>query len=178
MKVYTKKGDNGTTQLLGGRIVDKFSSKIDAYGDIDELNAFIGHIYDQNINERHKKFLFFIQNQLFNLGSIVSNDGSKNKFKISVTQKEILKIEEEIDYLNDLLPELKNFILPSGHPISSLCHIARTICRRAERKVSYLTSQEALDNNCIIILNRLSDYLFMLARCILMEYNEPEIYWK
>jgi len=179
MKIYTKKGDRGKTQLLGGSMVKKFDIRIEAYGDIDELNAFIGHIYDQKINKNHKEFLFFIQNQLLNLGSIVSFDGKKDKIKLpKITIKEIEKIEKEINKLEKSLNPLKNFILPSGHPISSLCHIARTVCRRSERGVVLLDSQSVINEICIIFLNRLSDYLFVLSRVILVEKNREEIYWK
>jgi len=179
MKVYTKKGDKGKTQLLGGSMVNKFDIRIEAYGNIDELNAFIGHLYDQKINGNHKIFLFFIKNQLLNLGSIVSFDGKKDKIKLpKITTNEVEKIEKEIDELEKCLSPLKNFILPSGHPISSLCHIARTVCRRAERGVVLLDSQTQINKICIIFLNRLSDYLFVLSRVILVDNNRKEIYWK
>ena len=179
MKVYTKKGDKGKTQLLGGSMVNKFDIRIEAYGNIDELNAFIGHLYDQKINGNHKKFLFFIQNQLLNLGSIVSFDGKKDKIKLpKITTNEVEKIEKEIDELEKCLSPLKNFILPSGHPISSLCHIARTVCRRAERGVVFLSSQGEDHEVAIKFLNRLSDYLFVLSRKVLKEENCPEILWK
>ena len=179
MKIYTKKGDRGKTQLLGGSMVKKFDIRIEAYGNIDELNAFIGHIYDQKINKNHKEFLFFIQNQLLNLGSIISFDGKKDKIILpKITTMEVEKIEKEIDELEKSLNPLKNFILPSGHPISSMCHIARTVCRRAERGIVLLNSQTRINEICIIFLNRLSDYLFVLSRVILVEKNREEIYWK
>lgn len=178
MKIYTKKGDKGKTQLLGGSMVDKFNPKIEAYGNIDELNSYIGHIHDQNINKNHKDFLVFIQIQLLNLGSIVSFDGRKQSLKLpEVTNKDIQKIEEEIDLLENGLPSLTQFILPSGHPVSSLCHIARTVCRRAERGVVFLASKGESHEISIKFLNRLSDYLFVLARKILVENNKSEIYW-
>ncbi len=179
MKIYTKKGDKGKTQLLGGSMVDKFNPKIEAYGNIDELNSFIGNIHDQEININHKEFLVFIQIQLLNLGSIISFDGSKKNIKLpQVLKTDIEKIELEIDKLEKKLPQLTQFILPSGHPISSLCHIARTVCRRAERGVVFLNSEEGDYHIAIQFLNRLSDYLFVLARTILVENNKSEIYWK
>ena len=179
MKIYTKKGDKGKTQLLGGSMVDKFNPKIEAYGNVDELNSFIGHIHDQEINTNHKEFLVFIQIQLLNLGSIISFDGSKKNIKLpQVLDTDIEKIELEIDTLEQKLPQLTQFILPSGHPISSLCHIARTVCRRAERGVVFLNSEEGDYYIAIQFLNRLSDYLFVLSRTILVENNKSEIYWK
>ena len=179
MKIYTKKGDKGKTQLLGGSMVDKFNPKIETYGNVDELNSFIGHIHDQEINTNHKEFLVFIQIQLLNLGSIISFDGSKKNIKLpQVLDTDIEKIELEIDTLEKELPQLTQFILPSGHPISSLCHIARTVCRRTERGVVFLNSEEGDYDIAIQFLNRLSDYLFVLSRTILVENNKSEIYWK
>ena len=179
MKIYTKKGDKGKTQLLGGTMVDKFNYKIEAYGNIDELNSFIGHLHDQDINKNHKEFLIFIQIQLLNLGSIVSFDRKKKNIKLpQVLISDVRKIEDEIDELEkDLLP-LSAFILPSGHPISSLCHICRTVCRRAERGVVLLSSKGENQEIAIQFLNRLSDYLFVLSRKILQEHNTSETYWK
>ena len=179
MKIYTKKGDKGKTQLLGGTMVDKFNYKIEAYGNIDELNSFIGHLHDQDINKNHKTFLIFIQIQLLNLGSTVTFDGKKKNIKLpKVLSSDVKKIEDEIDKLEkDLLP-LSSFILPSGHPISSLCHISRSVCRRAERGIALLSSKGEKQEIAIQFLNRLSDYLFVLSRKILQEHNTSETYWK
>ena len=179
MKIYTKKGDKGKTQLLGGRVVDKFDNKIEAYGNIDELNSFIGHLHDQNIDENHKEFLIFVQIKLLDLGSIISFDGKKKNIKLpQVLSSDVQKIEDEIDKLEkDLLP-LSSFILPSGHPISSLCHISRSVCRRAERGIALLSSKGEEQGIAIQFLNRLSDYLFVLSRKILQEHNTSETYWK
>ena len=179
MKIYTKKGDAGKTQLLGGTKTDKHDDRIEAYGNVDELNAFIGHIHDQKIRESHKEMLLFIQNKLFCIGSMISFDGSKEKIEIpKIHEKDVSRIEKEIDLIDESLPPIKNFILPSGHPLCSLCHIARTICRRSERSVSLLSSKTMLDKNIIIFLNRLSDYLFILSRSLLIENNGSEVYWK
>ena len=179
MKIYTKQGDKGKTQLLGGTMVDKFNHKIEAYGNIDELNSFIGHLHDQNINKNHKKFLIFIQIQLLNLGSIVSFDGKKKNIKLpQVLISDVQKIEDEIDKLEEDLLPLSSFILPSGHPISSLCHIARSVCRRSERGISLLSSKGEKQGIAIQFLYRLSDYLFILSRKILQEHNTSETYWK
>ena len=179
MKIYTKKGDKGNTQLLGGSIVRKNHIKLECYGTIDELNAFIGNIYDQEISTLHKEVLLKIQNQLFNLGSIISFDGKKDKIKLpNVTTENIEMMEKAIDKMEESLPMLKNFILPSGHPTASICHIARTVCRRAERNLVALGQEQEINNLHIQYLNRLSDYLFVLARAILKENNAPEIEWQ
>ena len=179
MKIYTKKGDKGKTQLLGGSMVDKNHIKLECYGTIDELNAFIGNIYDQEIRIFHKDILFNIQNQLFNLGSIISFDGKKDSIKLpNVKSKNIEMMEKAIDSMEESLPSLKNFILPSGHPSASICHIARTVCRRAERNLVALGQEQEIDPLHIQYLNRLSDYLFVLARAILKENNSTEIEWQ
>jgi len=179
MKVYTKKGDKGQTQLLGGSIVDKDHVKLECYGTIDELNSFIGNIYDQDLKEFHKEILLNIQNQLFNLGSVISFDGKKDKIKLpNITAKNIEMLEKAIDKMEESLPMLKNFILPSGHPTTSKCHIARTVCRRAERNLVTLSKTSEIDNLHLQYLNRLSDYLFVLSRAVLKENNAEEIEWQ
>ena len=179
MKIYTKKGDKGKTQLLGGSMVDKNHIKLECYGAIDELNAFIGNIYDQEINASHKENLLKIQNQLFNLGSRIAFDGKKDKIKLpNVTEKNIEIMERAIDKMDASLPMLKNFILPSGLSVVSKCHIARTVCRRAERNLVTLVQEEKIDPLHLKYLNRLSDYLFVLARVILMENDTPAIEWQ
>jgi cob(I)alamin adenosyltransferase len=179
MKVYTKKGDKGKTQLLGGSMVNKNHIKLECYGTIDELNAFIGNIYDQEVSAFQKEILLKIQNQLFNLGSVISFDGKKDKIKLpNVTTENIEMMENAIDKMEESLPMLKNFILPSGHPTASICHIARTVCRRAERNLVALGQQEEIDALHLQYLNRLSDYLFVLARTILKENNATEIEWQ
>jgi cob(I)alamin adenosyltransferase len=178
MKIYTKKGDKGETSLLGGSKVKKDNIRLEAYGTVDELNAFIGHIHDQEISENHKTILLKIQNQLFNLGSILSFDGKKSQINLpEITKRNIQMLETEIDKMEEKLAPLKDFILPSGHAISSLCHIARTVCRRAERRVVELQAKEKISSNCLEYLNRLSDYLFVLARGILKEKKCSEITW-
>ena len=179
MKIYTKKGDKGKTQLLGGSMVDKNHIKLECYGTIDELNTFIGNIYDQEISAFHKEILFKIQNQLFNLGSIISFDGKKDKIKLpNITTQNIKMMEKAIDKMEEELPMLRAFILPSGHPTASKCHIARAVCRRAERNLVALSQEEQIDNLHIQYLNRLSDYLFVLARAILKDNNAQEIKWQ
>tara|TARA_B100000902_G_scaffold365033_1_gene385597 strand:- start:56701 stop:57237 length:537 start_codon:yes stop_codon:yes gene_type:complete len=178
MKIYTKKGDKGKTQLLGGNTVHKFNPKIEAYGSVDELNSFVGHLYDQEINKQHKIFLLSIQNMLLNLGSTLALEKKSNIKIPEISNIDIKKIEKEIDLLENQLPTLKNFILPSGHIASSMCQITRTVCRRAERRVVYLSTIEEGYEISIKFLNRLSDYLFVLSRKIIYENNGSEILWK
>ena len=179
MKIYTRKGDKGKTQLLGGSIVSKNHIKLDCYGTIDELNSFIGNIHDENISPKHKKSLITIQNQLFNLGSLVAYDGKKNNLSLpDIKESDIDMIEVTIDEMEASLPMLKNFILPSGFSAVSKCHIARTVCRRAERNLVKLEEIENINPIHIKYLNRLSDYLFVLARFILMENNIAEVEWQ
>ena len=180
MKIYTKKGDQGKTQLLGGSIVDKNDSRLNCYGSIDELNAYIGHVFDQDIKKEHKKILLDIQNKLFNLGSIIASDGKKNRIQLpEIKLDDIVFLEQCIDEIEITLPALKNFILPSGHKVSSLCHIARTVCRRAERELFGLYKKDSsLDLIYLKFLNRLSDYLFVLSRSILYENKKEEVLWQ
>lgn len=179
MKIYTKKGDKGETSLLGGKKVQKDNVRLEAYGTVDELNAFIGHLHDQDINKNQKIVLLAIQNQLFNLGSILSFDGKKSKIKLpELTKANILRLEQEIDKMEQELPPLTNFILPCGNTLCSLCHIARAVCRRAERRIVALEKVEKTNKNCLKYLNRLSDYLFVLARLILKENKGTEISWR
>ena len=179
MKIYTKKGDSGSTQLLGGTIVKKNHIRLECYGTIDELNAFVGNIYDDIENKSHKKFLYKIQNQLFNLGSCIAYDGKKSTLNLpNISENDVSLIESEIDKIDNKLPVLKNFILPSGHTIASKCHIARTVCRRAERNLIAIEQNESINHLHLIYLNRLSDYLFVLARSILMENDIPAVEWQ
>ncbi|MDC0204535.1 cob(I)yrinic acid a,c-diamide adenosyltransferase [Flavobacteriales bacterium] len=179
MKVYTKKGDTGKTQLLGGSIVSKNHIRLECYGTIDELNAFIGNIYDQQLSKQHKLILLAIQNQLFNLGSIISCDGTKQRIALpNISEANIEVLEAEIDKMDAYLPKLKSFILPSGHDIASKCHIARTICRRTERNLVALAETTEINPLHLKYLNRLSDYLFVLARDILFSSGSKEIQWE
>jgi len=176
MKIYTKKGDHGESYLLGGTKVKKNDLRLEAYGTIDELNAYIGHLND-NIKIEND-VLITIQRHLFNLGSILSNDGTKSKIILpKITKEDINMLENEIDKIEIKLTPLNEFILPTGHTQSSLCHISRTVCRRAERRVVQLQNEVKLDENCLMYLNRLSDYLFVLARLILKENSCQEIPW-
>jgi cob(I)alamin adenosyltransferase len=164
---------------LGGTIVKKNHIRLECYGTIDELNAFVGNIYDDIEKKSHKKFLYKIQNQLFNLGSCIAYDGKKSTLNLpNISENDVSLIESEIDKIDNKLPVLKNFILPSGHTIASKCHIARTVCRRAERNLIAIEQDESINHLHLIYLNRLSDYLFVLARSILMENDIPAVEWQ
>ena len=179
MKIYTKNGDKGETQLLGGTKVLKNNLRLKSYGSIDELNAYIGHIYDHNIDAKTNKFTLSIQNKLFDLGSNIAYDQKNKSITIEkLDQKDVDEIETEIDRLEKKLPLLTNFILPSGHKTTSLCHIARTICRRAERNLVELSASENVDLINVKFLNRLSDYLFILSRYNLVINEIDEIIWQ
>jgi cob(I)alamin adenosyltransferase len=178
-KIYTKTGDSGKTSLIGGTRVPKYDERIEAYGTVDELNAFIGLLHDQYIDSNSKKVLSLIQNNLFVVESHLAVDSTKNIKNIpELKYTEVEIIEKEIDTMNKRLPELKSFILPGGHPVVSYCHICRTICRRAERHVVKLSENYQVDENIIKYLNRLSDYFFVLGRKIAIDLGVEESLWK
>ncbi|MFZ5552394.1 MAG: cob(I)yrinic acid a,c-diamide adenosyltransferase [Bacteroidota bacterium] len=179
MKIYTKKGDKGTTQLIGGTRIPKSSLRIDAYGTVDELNSWIGLIRDQKIKKQHITTLIEIQDRLFTLGAILASDPGKSKMKIpALEEKDITLLEKEIDKMDTELPPMKSFVLPGGHTIVSYCHVARCVCRRAERLTVDLSLNDTVDEIAIKYLNRLSDYLFVLSRKLTHELGAKEIPWK
>jgi cob(I)alamin adenosyltransferase len=179
MKIYTKTGDQGTTALFGGKRVSKADLRIDTYGTVDEINAWIGVVRDQPVNEKRKDFLITIQNHLFITGSILATEPGNTKVKIpSLTEEDVTALEKEIDAMDAQLPPMKFFILPGGHQAVSFCHVARTVCRRAERLSIALHAQEPIDMLVIRYLNRLSDYLFVLARKMASELNIEDTPWK
>ena len=185
MKIYTKTGDNGTTALFGGTRVAKHNIRIESYGTIDELNSWIGLIRDQEIDVTSKKTLVAIQEKLFTVGAILATDPEKavlksgrerlNISKIDIEDIELL--EKEMDTMDALLPPMTNFILPGGHTTVSYCHIARTVCRRAERLATHLYENEPFDMHVLQYINRLSDYLFVLARKLSSDLKAEEIKW-
>jgi cob(I)alamin adenosyltransferase len=181
MKIYTKTGDKGKTSLIGGTKVFKSDLRIEAYGTVDELNSFIGlcldHLKSHNINN----VLAEIQDRLFTIGSALACDPEKEmKLKIpDLHESDVELLEKEIDKMNEVLPVMKSFILPGGHIAVSSLHIARTVCRRAERCCVKMQKKEMEVENLIIkYLNRLSDYLFVLARFAAHQLNIEEIPWK
>lgn len=179
MKIYTKTGDKGTTALLGGARVPKSDLRIEAYGTIDELNAHMGLLRDQEVNEARVDFLSDIQNKLFSIGSLLAaQPGKKLDYLPEINENDAASLESAIDEMNEVLPEMKNFILPGGHQAVSFCHIARCVCRRAERKAVALAGEEEVNGAIIVYLNRLSDYLFVLSRMMTQELGVEEIIWK
>ena len=185
MKIYTKTGDKGTTALFGGTRVSKHHIRIDSYGTIDELNAWLGLIRDQEITSHSKKLLAVIQDKLFTIGAILATDPEKALLKSGKERLNIPKInasdiellEMEMDVMNESLPPMTHFILPGGHTTVSYCHIARTVCRRAERMATQLFEKEPFEENVLSYINRLSDYLFVLARKLSKELKADEIKW-
>jgi len=178
MKIYTKGGDKGLTSLLGGRRVPKSNLRIEAYGTVDELNAHIGLLRDQVISKPIQGYLLKIQESLFVLGSLLACETDPEKFSLSnIQDADVISLEEEIDRMNNELPALQHFILPGGHPTVSQCHVARCVCRRAERHIVLLNEIEAVDKVIIRYLNRLSDYLFILARKIGQDLGAIEKKW-
>lgn len=179
MKIYTKTGDQGTTSLFGGKRVSKADLRIDTYGTIDELNSYLGLLRDQEVNKKRKDFLVEIQDRLFTIGSILATEPGNTKVKIPhLVPADIEVLEKEIDVMDAALPPMRFFVLPGGHASVSFCHIARTVCRRAERLVIALNATETIDVLVIQYLNRLSDYLFMLSRMMTQELNVEETPWK
>lgn len=179
MKIYTKTGDQGTTSLFGGKRVSKADLRIDSYGTVDELNAYIGMLRDQEVNHKRNDFLIEIQDRLFTIGSILAAEPGNNKVKIPALQEEnIQSLEKEIDSMEAGLPPMRVFVLPGGHASVSFGHIARTVCRRAERLTVALDHQEKVDTLVIQYLNRLSDYLFVLCRKMASELGAEETPWK
>jgi cob(I)alamin adenosyltransferase len=179
MKIYTKTGDKGTTALFGGKRVSKADLRIETYGTVDELNSHIGLVRDQPVNQNRKSILVEVQDRLFTIGSILATEPGNTKVKVpSLSPNDIILLEKEIDAMDALLPPMKSFVLPGGHQSVSFCHIARTVCRRAERLVITLDVQEKIDPLVIQYLNRLSDYLFMLSRKMSAELNAEETAWK
>jgi cob(I)alamin adenosyltransferase len=181
MKIYTKTGDKGSTSLIGGTKVSKAHIRIESYGTVDELNSWIGLVGDQLKHKRSKKVLKEIQDRLFTIGSSLACDPAKEtKLKIpDLHEEDITLLEKEIDKMNEKMPEMKSFILPGGHPSVSSAHVARCVCRRSERLcVSMQEEDEFVEPLVIKYLNRLSDYLFVLARYIGHRLKAKEIPWK
>jgi cob(I)alamin adenosyltransferase len=178
MKIYTKTGDKGFTSLIGGTRVAKYHLRIESYGTVDELNSYIGLIRDQDIADHDKEILKQIQDRLFTIGSSLAADPERSKMVIpDLHMEDVELLEQEIDSMNEQLPELRHFILPGGSNAISFCHIARCICRRAERIAVELATGSTVDEKVNIYLNRLSDYLFTLARKIGYDNKVPENQW-
>jgi len=185
MKIYTKTGDKGKTSLFGGTRVPKYHLRIEAYGTIDELNAHIGLVRDQKVDDHTASILLKIQNELFTLGSMLATPPEKEllksgKQRLTIEKTDankIMVLENEMDAMNETLPPMTHFILPGGNPIVSHCHIARCVCRRAERITTQLSDESSLNPQILMYLNRLSDYLFVLARKLTFDTKSLEIPW-
>ena len=181
LKIYTKTGDKGTTSLIGGTKVPKSHLRIEAYGTVDELNSWIGLVSDQFKKKKTRKILGEIQDRLFTIGSSLACDPDKEtRLKIpDLKEEDVTLLEKEIDKMNEKLPEMKSFLLPGGHVAVSTTHVARCVCRRAERLcVSIQENNSSIEPLIIQYLNRLSDYLFVLARFIGYELKVKETPWK
>lgn len=185
MKVYTKTGDTGTTALFGGTRVPKHHIRIESYGTVDELNSHIGLIRDQEMNPLYKNVLIEIQDRLFTVGAILATppekeilkSGEKRLKNLGIAESDIEFLEQEIDRMEETLPQMTHFVLPGGHTTVSYCHIARCVCRRAERLAVHLNDIEPTDELVIKYLNRLSDYLFVLARKLSYDLKADEVQW-
>lgn len=185
MKIYTKTGDKGTTSLFSGTRVPKHHIRIESYGTIDELNSHIGLVKDQEIQPETLDILNRVQDRLFTIGSTMATEPEKATLKSgkprlnipSISEEDILLLENEMDKMNEVLPEMTHFVLPGGHQAVSFCHIARCVCRRAERIATALYEISPFDELVLKYLNRLSDYLFVLARKLSKDLHAKEVKW-
>lgn len=179
-KIYTKTGDDGTTGLVGGSRVKKYDVRLEAYGTVDELNAAIGVIRSYKLSDDVSGILVEIQNKLFNIGSRLASDERGEEFtkKLSVTEDHIFCLEKAIDEMEEELPELTHFILPGGDLAAAQCHVARTVCRRAERRILEFAETEKVQPEIPKYINRLSDFLFVLARKLSANSGIEEKPWK
>ncbi|MCR5888929.1 cob(I)yrinic acid a,c-diamide adenosyltransferase [Hymenobacter sp. J193] len=179
MKIYTKTGDKGLTSLIGGTRVSKASLRIDCYGTVDELNSYVGLVRDQPINAARRDLLKEIQDRLFTIGSTLAADPEKSRMKLpDLHAEDVVLLEQQMDQMNELLPELREFILPGGHQSVSFAHVARCVCRRAERLVVALADDAPVAELVPVYLNRLSDFLFVLSRLMAVELGTDEVTWK
>lgn len=180
MKVYTKTGDKGQTSLVGGQRVSKCCERLESYGTVDELNSHIGVLITYCSDDKDKDFLVDVQGKLFVVGGYLATDNSQREIRQGniVTTEMVEEVEHEIDRLQELLPPLKLFILPGGSRAASYAHVCRTVCRRAERCILRLVETGAeVDDNVTAYVNRLSDYLFVLARKLNVDNNTDDIVW-
>ena len=179
MRIYTKTGDDGTSGLIGGTRVQKYDLRLESYGTIDELNSWIGLIRAQEIDPQSKDLLLSVQNNLFVIGARLATDLSKADLseRLPFGPDEITRLEKEMDRILDQLPAMEHFVLPGGSNTISYCHLARTVCRRAERRVCQLLKEVSIPADVLKYLNRLSDYLFVLSRKIAEDEGIEEVQW-
>lgn len=178
MKIYTKKGDEGKTGLIGGTRILKSSLRIEAYGTVDELNSHLGLLRDTYNEQKTIDQILEIQDRLFTLGSHLASDSTKSKMKLpEIVEGDVVKLENWMDEMETELEPMKSFLLPGGHPTVSICHISRCVCRRAERITVDLSQNEEINFIILKYLNRLSDYLFVLSRFVGKKLNAVESPW-
>lgn len=178
-KIYTRTGDKGTTALVGGQRVPKHHIRLEAYGTIDELNSHIGLLLSQDIREDMHSFLSKVQYKLFDIGAYLATEvADLEKYKIVPCREvDVEEIEHYIDKLNETLPKLRHFIMPGGHQSIAICHIARTVCRRAERCITLLATETEVDYLVTKYVNRLSDCLFVICRSLAQDLSIDENKW-
>lgn len=178
MKIYTKTGDTGTTSLFGGKRVPKDDLRIEAYGTVDELNSVLGVVRSLKPHKKIDEIVKLIQNQLFAVGAeLATPNGGNDSYIPRIEVSHVTELEKIIDELQEKLKPLKVFILPGGSVVAAHLHLARTVCRRAERAIVRLSRNEKISKHVIIYLNRLSDLLFVLARYSNEREKHPEIEW-
>jgi cob(I)alamin adenosyltransferase len=178
MKIYTRKGDKGMTSLIGGKRVPKYNLRIESYGTVDELNSYLGILRSFSPDENTTYVLSEVQDRLFTIGSLLASAPDSKMIVPDIHKEDIDLLEKEIDTMNEVLPELKSFILPAGNAEVSHCHVARCVCRRAERYIVELSENDPVEPLVIAYINRLSDYLFVLARYIGFKSGIEECAWK
>lgn len=177
--VYTKTGDKGTTSLIGGTRVPKTHIRLESYGTVDELNAHLGLLVTYLTDEVDRRFVLQIQHKLFSVGSYLATDQEQTALnEVSIINvSDVEEVEQMIDTIDNMIPQLHNFVLPQGSRGAAVCHICRTVCRRAERLILGLTDKYPIDSNLTVYVNRLSDYLFVLARKINLSEKKEELFW-
>ncbi len=178
MKIYTKKGDRGETSLIGGDRVPKHHIRIEAYGTIDELNSHIGILRSFVSDEINTNVLPEIQDRLFTIGSLLASAPGSKMVLPDLKASDSVLLENSIDRMNEVLPPLRSFVLPAGSIEVAQCHVARCVCRRAERLIVHLNEMEVLDAEILVYINRLSDYLFVLGRFVALKSGVEEVSWK
>ena len=177
MTIYTKTGDDGTTSLYSGQRVSKHNLRVEAYGTVDELNAQLGMLRDMAEHSNVKSHIISIQHMLFSVGSTLASTSDQKHNLPNILSSDINFLEQEIDLMNTKVYPMTHFLLPGGHPVVSQCHIARSVCRRAERRISQLNENQNIDPIIIILINRLSDYLFVLGRFLAKTIGVEETKW-
>lgn len=177
--IYTRTGDKGKTSLVGGTRVSKTDLRLEAYGTVDELSSHLGLLISKMSQSAEKNLLYFVQNKLFSVGSYLATDSSHTVIQEAslLSSQDIERLELAIDRVDSQIPPLNNFVLPGGGEPAAIAHICRTVCRRAERRIYAVAEQYKVDPNIFAFINRLSDYLFVLARFCNVGNGEKEIFW-